>query len=191
LWEEQQEGLIARLEKTVCELVKISAGWTPFGFELAYGIRGKKAPALEIDTRIGRIKLHGFIDRVDRDTNGNLRIIDYKTGSSHLSKSDLLNGRRLQLPLYTLATSQSLKLGKPIDGFYWGINSAKGYLYLMKFEHEGESGPEAAINIACKHVERIVQEIRSAKFPPIPPSGGCPKWCPASAWCWRYEAGFY
>ena len=191
LWEEQQEGLIARLEKTVIELAKKSAGWTPFGFELAYGFRDKYAPALEIDTQIGRIKLHGYIDRVDRDANGNLRIIDYKTGSSHLSKGDLINGRRLQLPLYTLATSQSLKLGKPIDGFYWGINSAKAYLYLMKFKHDGEIGPEAAIDLACKHVERIVREIRLAKFPPLPPSGGCPKYCPASTWCWRYEPGFY
>ncbi|MFC2053170.1 PD-(D/E)XK nuclease family protein [Chloroflexota bacterium] len=191
LWEEQQEAFIARLEKTVIELVKKSAGWTPIGYELAYGFWDKKAPALEIDTQIGRIKLHGFIDRVDRNTDGNLRIIDYKTGSSHLSKGDLIDGRRLQLPLYTLATSQSLNLGKPIDGFYWGINSAKGYLFLNKFKHDSGTGPEAAIDIACKHVERIVKEIRSARFPPVPPSGGCPKWCPASAWCWRYEPGFY
>jgi ATP-dependent helicase/DNAse subunit B len=54
-------------------------------------------------------------------------------------------------------------------------------------EKTGVVGPEAAYNTARRHVSRIVDGVQSGHFEPIPPPGGCPNYCPAAAWCWRYK----
>jgi len=189
LWGVERQDLEAMLEATVEALAEISSGWTPAGLEAAFGLGG--APPLELETRLGTVRVRGFIDRVDRNQAGEVRIIDYKTGSSHLAASDLLDGRRLQLPLYALGAAQALEMGNPIEGFYWKIRQAQpGSLKLSSFEAEVEgdslSGPAAAYAVAQAHVERILSGARQGAFPPIPPRGGCPGYCPAAAWCWRY-----
>jgi len=189
LWGVERQDLVGMLEATVEALVEASAGWTPAGLEAAFGLGG--APPLELETRLGTVRVRGFIDRVDRNQAGELRIIDYKTGSSHLAASDLLDGRRLQLPLYALGAAQALEMGEPVEGFYWKIRQAQpGSLKLGSFEAEvdGESlsGPSAAYAVARAHVERILSGARQGAFPPVPPRGGCPGYCPAAAWCWRY-----
>ncbi len=34
---------------------------------------------------------------------------------------------------------------------------------------------------------RYVEAIRAGKFEPRVPPGGCPSYCPATAWCWRFS----
>ncbi|MEJ2707917.1 MAG: PD-(D/E)XK nuclease family protein [Anaerolineales bacterium] len=189
LWEAEQADLSQRLVRCVENLVQESAGWTPVAFEQAFGI-GAVAP-LRMETGSGVVLLRGFIDRVDRNAQGELRVLDYKTGGSHLGKNDLIAGYRLQLPLYALGARQALGLGEPVEGLYWNIRAGEaGALKLASFKHEERHGIEAAIQTAREHVERIISGVRAAQFPPIPPKGGCPSYCPASAWCWRYEPGF-
>ncbi|MEJ2325608.1 MAG: PD-(D/E)XK nuclease family protein [Chromatiaceae bacterium] len=189
LWEAEQADLSQRLVRCVENLVQESAGWTPVAFEQAFGI-GAVAP-LRMETGSGVVLLRGFIDRVDRNAQGELRVLDYKTGGSHLGKNDLIAGYRLQLPLYALGARQALGLGEPVEGLYWNIRAGEaGALKLASFKHEERLGIEAAIQTAREHVERIISGVRAAQFPPIPPKGGCPSYCPASAWCWRYEPGF-
>ncbi len=190
LWGVERQNLVAMLEATVDALAETGNGWSPAGLEAAFGLGG--APPLELDTRLGAVFVRGFIDRVDRNQAGELRIIDYKTGSSHLAAGDLLDGRRLQLPLYALGASRALGLGEPVEGFYWKIRQAQaGSLKLASFEAEVDgqtlSGPTAAYAVATAHVVRILSGARAGDFPPIPPSGGCPSYCPAAAWCWRYQ----
>jgi RecB family exonuclease len=133
------------------------------------------------------ILLRGVVDRVDRNPNGGLRIIDYKTGSSHLSRQDLVLGRRLQLPIYALAAERALGLGKVEEGFYWSLlRGEAGALKLSSFKDGEDVGLPAASAVVLEHVARIVDGIRQAQFPPLPPKGGCPSYCPVSAWCWRY-----
>lgn len=194
LWEAQQEQLLSRLEKTIREMEKVNRGWTPAAFELAFGFPGGEGkphyPPLEMTTSVGKVRLHGFVDRVDCDERGRCRVVDYKTGSSHLGRGDLVEGYRLQLPLYALAAQEACRVGEVVDGLYWSINQARAYLELGKFEYEGGRGLPAALDLARAHVERILGGIRAAAFPPIPPKGGCSGYCAASAWCWRYEPGF-
>lgn len=185
LWEQQQVDMLARLEQTILALFEESAGWQPLAYEQQYGYGN--SPALELQTEAGRIRLHGFIDRLDRDEQGRLRVIDYKTGSSGMDKKDLVEGKRLQLPLYALAARQALGFGEVIDGFYWSINASKACLKLARFEEGDFSGLEGATAIAKNHVNRIVNSIHQAVFPPLPPAEGCPEYCPAALWCWRYS----
>ncbi|MCK5430948.1 MAG: PD-(D/E)XK nuclease family protein, partial [Anaerolineales bacterium] len=190
LWETEQENFLTRLERTVVSLNEISQGWTPAEFELRFGIG--ETPPLELDTPIGLVRLRGFIDRVDRNQNGDLRIIDYKTGGSGLAPVDLLRGYRLQLPIYALAARDALAIGEPVDGFYWKILAAESSsLKLPKFKFREQKRVAASYEVAGYHIARIIQGVRSGEFPPIPPQGGCPSYCPAAIWCWRFEPVFW
>jgi len=182
LWEQEQVELTDNLVKTVEALHEKSVGWLPVGYEAAFGIGD--APYLEIQFGDKVIRLRGLIDRVDRDQAGNLRIIDYKTGSGKLSPKDLENGMRLQLPLYALAARDALGMGEPKDGFYWAILAGKqSSLRLEKY------GFKAAVEMALEYVRKAVVGVGEANFSPVPPPGGCPEYCPASGWCWQYAPG--
>lgn len=160
--------------------------WTPTAFELRFGLDGK--PALEIELNGGgKLRFHGVIDRVDLSEEGTLRVIDYKTGSSNLDKESLVKGIRLQLPLYAMAASQIFSGREVDDAFYWTINGRKGMLYLNKFAYGEFEGPRGAMEIVRQHIEDGYNGIKAGSFKPKPPKGGCPDYCPARLWCWRYK----
>jgi RecB family exonuclease len=187
LWEIEKAQLLEKLEETVTELAK-DTDWVPFAFELAFGFDDTQPLLVDLGGEI--ISIHGVIDRMERNALGQIRIIDYKTGSSHLSIKDLEKGYRLQLPIYAMAARDALDLGFPVDGLYWKILGAEaGSLKLAKCSTDNAKGVEAAIEIVREHLKRVVNGIHSAEFPPKKPEGGCPSYCPASQWCWRYEAG--
>jgi ATP-dependent helicase/DNAse subunit B len=190
LWDTEKEQLLAALKDSVLGLEELSEGWKPLAFEQVFGIKGEAPLELEMEDR--SVRLRGIIDRLDMDDEGNLRVMDYKTGSGHLGPVDLVDGQRLQLPLYALAAREALGLGNPVDGLYWAILKADaGRLRLHKFHHESDtqvySGLEGAVQLALEHVARVVEGVDSGEFPPIPPRGGCPSYCAAALWCWRYH----
>lgn len=189
LWEMQRGELLEKLGETVTKLHAASNGYKPIRFEARYGF---ETPPLVVKSSAGDISLHGVIDRVDRNEEGELRIVDYKTGSSGYSPDDLVEGRRLQLPLYAAAAEQVLHLGRVVDGFYWAILKGKASaLQLKRFKHETESGEHlagagGALEVAARHLGADVAAIREGRFVPAPPSAGCPEYCPGSLFCWRY-----
>jgi hypothetical protein len=81
-------------------------------------------------------------------------------------------------------------LGEVRDGIYWAIFAAKpGSLKLEKYAKDELKGVQAAVEVVKRHLLRILLGIRAAEFPGQAPKGGCPSYCPAAQWCWRYEAG--
>jgi hypothetical protein len=95
------------------------------------------------------------------------------------------------LPIYGLAAQEALLMGEVVDGFYWAIRDAKqGSFKLSSYKTQQSEGFEAAVDTLIKHLRRILSGIHSGHFPPIPPHGGCPGYCPAAQWCWRYQAGW-
>ena len=188
LWEVEKAQYLETLRVTIRVLEEKSPDWSPIRFEQKFGIENN--PALEIDLGTEKIHLRGLIDRVDKNSSGQIRVIDYKTGGGNLEKADLRSGRRLQLPIYALAAQDALQLGKVVEGFYWVINQAEpSSLKLSNFETDDAEGPEAAYAMVTAHIKRMLEGIRSGEFPPRPPRGGCPKYCPAGQWCWRYHPG--
>ena len=186
LWEIEKGQLKASVANTVRKLAE-DITWIPFGYELAFGLHGK--PPLEIALQGETIRVRGVIDRVDINANGDLRVIDYKTGGSHLDAKDLKDGRRLQLPIYALAARDALKLGQPVEGLYWKILASEaGSLKLSRYKKDELQGFKAAVLEARGHLQAVMQGIRMADFSPRQPQGGCPTYCPAAQWCWRYEA---
>ena len=132
--------------------------------------------------------MRGFIDRVDRDPAGRLRIIDYKTaGPGGFGNSDVSRGKKLQLPLYAMATRDALHLGEPAEGFYWHVrHAAPSDFTLSGFP----DGPEAAMELAAGIAWEVARQARNGHFRPEAPADGCPSYCPAAAFCWHYRPGF-
>ena len=190
LWDAQRDELLEVLENTLHGLAEESKGFKPIRFEAQFGMEG--SPPLELEIDSGTALFHGVIDRVDRDGEGGIRIIDYKTGASGLAARDLGEGRRLQLALYALAAERTLDLGRLVDAFYWGILKGEpSSLRLERFSFQADDGREfkgvpGAIRLVTEHVGTHVEGIRSGQFLPIPPRGGCPDYCPAKLFCWRY-----
>lgn len=184
LWVQQQAELLRMLEKTIAELNKFSLGYTPRVLEAKFGMG---APSLVLHTSAGEVRLHGYIDRLDAAPDGTLRVIDYKAGNAAISAAHLKEGRRLQLPIYALAARDSLGLGEISSGFYWHIQKAEASsLKLEKFE----GGAPAAFETAIAQIGKHVNAIRAGHFEPKPPEDGCPSYCPAVNFCWRYKKGF-
>ena len=173
------------LEATIRALAAEDPRFVPQRFEEFFGIGD--APPLVVETDVGAVQLRGAIDRVDRTTDGALRVVDYKSGTGGLNNKALVEGRKLQLPLYALAAAQALGLGDAVEGLYWNILKAEpAPLRLTRFKYAGEAGTDSALALAVQHVEQHVANIRAGRFQPEPPPGGCPTYCPARHFCWRY-----
>ena len=186
LWEIEKSELLSALEQTIVELNSESQGWYPIAYEQKFGING--GLPLQIDLAGETIQIRGMIDRIDRNEQGRLRVVDYKTGSSHQEPKDLESGARLQLPLYALAVQETLQMGTVVDGLYWSISSAKaGGLKLSEFRTDDGQGVEEAIKVVVEHLKRILAGIRAGEFPPSPPKDGCSPYCSAVQWCWHYK----
>jgi RecB family exonuclease len=181
LWEAQQHELEAALRETISALAEVSEGFTPHRFEQKFGMG---QPSLIVRAENGEeIRLHGYIDRLDVDQLGRLRVIDYKASGSTISAKHLDEGKRLQLPLYALAARDALQLGEVASGFYWHILQGKASSFKLE-KYDG--GIDAAFERVKQHVVDHVRHIRAGDFQPVPPDGGCPSYCPAVAFCWRY-----
>jgi len=190
LWEQQRKEFLRVLEKTVVALEEARDVYEPCAQELAFGLQGNPAltlqwPESSTERPVSSIQIRGYVDRVDRASDGSLRVIDYKAGSSRISARELEEGTRLQLPLYAQAVQKALGIGPVTEGFYWHIGSASPS-YLRLGRHEG--GVEGAIAGTIEHVLAYVAAVREGRFAPTPPASGCPGHCPAIGFCWRYVA---
>ncbi len=126
------------------------------------------------------IKLRGKIDRIDINKNENtFEVIDYKTGSKKVSKSEIEEGLSLQLPIYVWATKELL-LNSTEENF----NPLAMTIYSLKFQKDkfgknpvffkrGNNVDYTEIineyvEIALEHVKSAVQSIRKGDFPITP-----------------------
>ncbi len=184
LWEMQKIELTRILEKTVRALDEVLQGYKPLHLEARFGMGN---PSLTLQTSAGEVRLHGYIDRIDAAPDGSLRVIDYKAGSTAISADHLKEGRRLQLPIYALAARDALALGEVLGGFYWHIQKAEASSFKLE---RFEGGIDRAFETAIDHIGKYVAGIRAGHFEPKPPEEGCPSYCPAVNFCWRYKRGY-
>jgi RecB family exonuclease len=184
LWQQQRAAIEADVARSLAALAEL--GGAPVALEAHF--RGDRALTLTLDGDAYTIS--GVVDRIDRMADGSLRVIDYKLGGGDYDKpSALLEGRRLQLPLYALA-AEGLGLGAVRDGIYWFVTDARASRWsLERFEDPatGAVGAAAAIELALTHAHAAVQGAWQGQFQPTPPAAGCPDYCPAVGYCWRYR----
>jgi ATP-dependent helicase/nuclease subunit B len=180
-WTQTRAEIAENVRRSVEALAALPGGFVPLAQEAAFF----DSASLTVTDGDDAFCVHGFIDRVDRAPDGGLRIIDYKTGGpAAFTVKAVVEGKKLQLPLYALAAEQALGLGPVVEGFYWHVQHAEA----SKFTLAGfEGGPRAAIESALAHAWAAVRGARAGQFVPHPPDGGCPDYCPAVAFCWRYR----
>jgi ATP-dependent helicase/nuclease subunit B len=167
--EEIEQDLISFLAAD--NQLRADRGLKPVRVEQSFGMgKNGELPAVKLHANNHEISLHGFIDRVDSDRDGNkYLIIDYKTGGSSsysgMKKDPLECGRRLQLPVYGLAIRESLCPQAEITACYWFI-STKG-----NFERRDVllSAVEKQFKVS---VELIAAGIEKGLFPANPGQDG-------------------
>jgi len=178
-WQQTRDEIEQNVVRSVEALSGMGGGWVPLYFE--QGFFG--ARSLVVHNGDDTFRLHGIVDRVDRDPDGRLRVIDYKTaGPYSYGKRALEDGKKLQLPLYALAAQDALGLGEAADGFYWHIRHAEPSEVRL-----ADYGIEEAIDVALGYAWGAVAGARHGQFRPTPPSDGCPSYCPAVSFCWQYR----
>ena len=189
-WHHTQEEILTNIQHSLIVLEGIDPSFRFYRAEQKFGIRNDSAPQLNITIEgQGVYHLRGLIDRVDKNNQGKLRIIDYKTsGSFGFDNQAVREGKKLQLPLYALAAQQGLQLGDVQEGFYFHVRSAQPSSFKMaSFWNEGARGPGAAMENAKLKGWQAVESIHQGIFSPKPPGNGCPEYCPAVDFCWHYQ----
>ena len=189
-WEHTQQEIIENLRLTLVRLEEIEPGFRFYGAEKRFGITPGEEEPLSIEVQgQGGYLLHGFIDRVDRNEQGEIRIVDYKTsGKSGFDNRAVWEGKKLQLPLYALAAQEGLKLGQVKEGFYFHLLAGEPSSFKMSsFQDRSVKGPEAAMTRAAERGWQAVTSIKEGLFTPRPPDQGCPEYCPAVDFCWHYQ----
>jgi RecB family exonuclease len=178
--------ILENVRSSLEALVALPGGFVPYQHEAVFGLWGR--PPLVVREGQDAFRLRGFIDRVDRAPDGRVRVIDYKTaGPWAYTKKAVTEGKLLQLPLYALAARDALELGEPVEGFYWHVRQAQPSSFQMsKFD----GGPDGAIEVAVEKAWEAVRGVRDGHFVPQPPDAGCPSYCPAAGFCWRYRPGY-
>jgi len=86
----EAQTMVSRLARYFEE--SATGGWERVGVEL------------DLQVQLGRATLRGRVDRLERDGNGGLRVVDLKTGSSKPARADLL--RNAQLGAYQVAVEK-------------------------------------------------------------------------------------
>jgi ATP-dependent helicase/DNAse subunit B len=187
-WAQTREELLEDLRRSLEALSEEEqrGDFVPMRYEAAFGLWGEPPLIVPDPASEDAFQLRGLIDRVDRDSEGRVRIIDYKTGGpSSYGNAALRNGDKIQLPLYALAARDALGLGQPLSGFYWHVRHAEPSPFKLE-----DFGPEEAIRTAVAHAWEAIRGAREGRFTPEAPSGGCPPYCPAASFCWHFERGY-
>jgi RecB family exonuclease len=158
----------------------------PLAAELAFG-EADGAPAVTVVLDDGRqVSFRGRADRVDRSPGGQLVVSDYKTGRQpdlgRLIGDPVVQGRRLQLPLYALAARQRFGAGGDTHARYWLLSSERSAsCYHLRVT--------AAVEDRFRRVIGLIADgIEAGVFPAIPGRpvdggfAGC-RWCDYDAIC--------
>ncbi len=190
-WEQTRKEILENIERSVIVLETLDPSYRFYRAEQKFGIGDQ--PELHIvlsDKNDESYNMRGFIDRVDQNEMGELRIIDYKTSGSYgFNNQAVREGKKLQLPIYALAAQQALGLGTVREGFYFHVRSATpSPLKLSSYRDFGNRGPSVAMNRSIRNGWHAVQSIQAGNFQPKAPDSGCPEYCPAAGFCWSYQS---
>ena len=156
--------------------------WKVSSTEVPFGFAGREP--FEIQLTDISLKLHGIIDRIDQNENGELRVVDYKLSSAHLTNEDFESGRRIQAGVYAAAAVETLKLGEICRAVYWPIKKGE---VIYAGTYPPEQAEDDGRMMIMQHLQRFADGIKSAEFSAAPFSGKCPSYCPAAQWCWQFD----
>lgn len=134
VWQDDVTAIRADLREWLRRAVHDGDGWTPYRFELSFGLpagaRGQADPNSVADPVLvlDRLRLRGAIDLVERNGKGHLRATDHKTGKAWGQTALVVQrGQILQPLLYALAC-EALHPGAEVEsGRLYYCTAAGGY----------------------------------------------------------------
>jgi ATP-dependent helicase/nuclease subunit B len=88
--------------------------------ELRFGYEDQQMVAIEGEA--GPLRVRGAIDRVDI-ADGQMVVIDYKTGSTKIPPDEMVAGRNVQMMLYILAARQVIGDDAVRGGAFWHVGT--------------------------------------------------------------------
>ncbi len=186
LWGYEQaelKNLLVALVRWECENPDL---YLPYQQELRFGVKGSAYPAYPLVTSTGETFLfHGVVDRIDRTNNDELRVLDYKSGSTKYYPKDMAGGLAFQNPLYAVVTNKLLE--KPVSFSAYLLIPKRDFTGKLQFD-DGLPENDATVQSAINQVGQFVHKIRAGYFPNLPakPSGGrlaCSSYCPFHSMC--------
>ena len=183
LWTYQQAELRRLLEALLrweCSQNGAVPTFRPYQQELRFGIQADGLPPLTVSTADGfAFRLHGVIDRLDRDEGGRLRLVDYKSGSTKYSKPDITKGLALQAPLYALAAEQLQRAQVAESGYlHIALREPSG-----KLTFQGSVQADEFVQKAVEMAAKFVQSARGGRYPAWPAKPSQCARCDFSALC--------
>lgn len=186
-WQYEQLEIKFRLErfwsKELERAQRDKLAFVPLLVEAAFGDlpvydqeQKRSYPALLIANGGCSISVRGRIDRIDAAQSAGgqsldcIRVIDYKSGSSYISKRDAISGRNLQLPLYALAAEQVILPGSKVkQAQYLSITSGESIgsldFDLNKKEDTDDKDEQKDLRaVTEQNIKRFVERIESGDF---------------------------
>lgn len=186
VWRYEQDELRRLLNALVLWECEQASDFHPYKQELRFGISGSELPRFRFTDSLGTVfYLHGVVDRVDRDeTQGILRVLDYKSGSTAYNNPDLEAGRALQTPLYALA----------VEGLLQEQVRESAYILIPARVLSGTLKTQASMaenetaQIALEQAGKFIRDIQRGVFPSLPskPTAGsmtCSAYCSFAGLC--------
>lgn len=170
-WERDQSRIRTDLQKAheIDEHAR-GSGWQHVLVEAEFGGSAGE-PAVELDLPDGSTVLfRGKVDRVDRHSDGRVRVIDYKSGKSEKYKNlsgdnPTAGGTRFQLPVYGLfARRFQQDTGAEVEAEYRFLSAA------VKKPRVGYPVTPDVVTTLRDDVGLIMAALRAGVFPPIPES---------------------
>ncbi len=186
VWEDGINAIRADLHEWLRRHADSEDGWVPYKFELSFGLadrdREDEDPASVPDPVpvIGKLKLRGSIDLVERHVTGKLRATDHKTGKARAKDGVIIGGgQHLQPVLYALACEKLL--GDPVESGRLYYCTADG-----NYEERVVMLDDFARGYAGIMVDTVGRALEEGFLPAAPAHDAC-VWCDYLAVCGPHE----
>ncbi|HVE84333.1 MAG TPA: PD-(D/E)XK nuclease family protein, partial [Myxococcales bacterium] len=172
IWQDGLDAIKADTREWLRQVQRASAEWTPWKFELAFGLRNRDAAdpdsrpePVELETGV---RLRGSIDLVERSARGTLRATDYKTGKPRATAGTVVGGgETLQPVLYALTLERMFPDQKVEGGRLYYCTQAGGFSEVT-IPLDGR-----ARQLAREVSQVISSAITEGFFPAAPVRGAC------------------
>lgn len=171
VWERNQALIRQDLERVLADDDARSAeGWSYLAEEASFGPEDTDSyPPVELPFEDGTVvRFRGKVDRIDRNVDGTVKVIDYKTGKADkfkpLNNHPTADGTRYQLPVYGLFARTLAAPHSPVAAEYWFISKAGGFAKI------GYDVTDDVIEQLRADAGLIMSALRNGIFPPRPES---------------------
>ncbi len=191
MWIAQKEHILTDLQAWLSIEVVESEGFVPTFFEARFGPTAWGTPTpgstpvpLELTAGGHRVRLTGYVDRIDLHPAGRARVIDYKSGGVYNERENLFRGgQSLQLPIYILAVDQMLRQNgrsHTTDEAQYFYVTSKGRFHRIRFTRQALEDRRSEFETILRTMTR---GIASGVFPQNPNRGKNCQWCDFKAVC--------